>query len=148
MLSLEVSGQPLDISKDISISISLKNPMFNEIGDYTFPFKLPASRRNKAILGWKSRIENTRDIHEEFPISVLWNGIELFSGQLRPKLCNDTTYEATMFFERGNFNWQIKSLILNQVDLGQRNFDLADDAIAFINSCLTQVYPEIIWLSR
>jgi len=143
MLSIEVNGQSLDIAKDISISLSLKNPMFNEIGDFAFPFKLPASRRNKSILGWKSRIENTRDIHEQFPTSVLWNGIELFSGELRPTLCNDTTYEATLYFERGNFNWQIKDLVLNQIDLGYRTFNTADEAIIFINSCLTQVYPEV-----
>src|ERR1035438_4839830 len=122
MLSIEVSGQVLDIPKDFSVSVDLKNPMFNEIGDYTFPFKIPSTPRNKSILGWKSRIESSRSIWEEFSGSILWNGIILFSGQLRAKLCNDTTYEVTLFVERGNFNWEIKNLWLNQMDLGHRYF--------------------------
>ena len=143
MLSIEVTGQVLDIPKDFTITVDLKNPMFNEIGDYSFPFKLPATPVNKAILGWKSRIENTRSIWEEFSATILWNGLTLFSGQLRSKLCNDLTYEVTLFIERGNFNWEIKNIALNEMDLGHRLFNTEAEGMAFINTCLPLFYPDI-----
>ena len=85
MLSLEVNGAALDLPKEFSLTLNLKSPMFNDIGDYSFPFKIPSTDRNKSILGWKHRIESARDQYEFYDGSLLFNTSVIFSGQVRIK---------------------------------------------------------------
>ena len=46
MLSILIADQSLDLSDDFSISLNLKSPIFNDVGDYSFPFKVPSTPRN------------------------------------------------------------------------------------------------------
>ena len=77
MLSILIADQPLDLTYDFSVSLNLKSPIFNDIGDYSFPFKVPVTARNMAILGWKNRVAASRSIYETCTGSFSWNGIVL-----------------------------------------------------------------------
>ena len=48
MLSILIAEQSLDLSDDFSVSLNLKSPIFNDVGDYSFPFKVPSSKGKEA----------------------------------------------------------------------------------------------------
>ena len=143
MLSLLIADQPLDLSDDFSVSLNLKSPLFNDVGDYSFPFKVPATPRNMAILGWKNRIASSRSIYESYEGSFRWNGILLFRGQVRIKSAGEKTFEGILYINKGNFNYEVKDLMLNRVDLGLKEFANDQDAINYFNWSLTHFYPEV-----
>lgn len=143
MLSIVIADQHLDLSDDFSVSLNLKSPIFNDIGDYSFPFKVPSTARNMAILGWKNRIASTRSIYESFEGSIRWNGIILYSGQIRIKTASDKTFEGTLYVNKGNFNYEVKDLILTSIDFGMTSFPGDDQAMDYFNWSLTHFYPEV-----
>ena len=118
------------------------SPLFNEIGDHSYPFNLPATPRNKIILNWKHRVENSSDKYEFFKASVLWQGIELFSGSLRISKAG-LSYEGTLYIDKGNFNWEIKNRMLHELNLGNLPFTSNEEAMAYYNSTLDKVYPQV-----
>ena len=142
MLSLLIADQPLDLSEDFSVSLNLKSPLFNDVGDYSFPFKVPATVRNMAILGWKNRIASTRSIYETYEGCLRWNGIDLYKGQVRIKTAGEKTFEGILYINKGNFNYEVKDLMLDRVDLGVKMFASDQEAINYMNWSLSRFYPE------
>jgi len=143
MLSILIADQPLDLSDDFSVSLNLKSPLFNDVGDYSYPFKVPVTARNKAILGWKNRIAASQSIYETYEGSFRWNGIVLFKGQVRIKTAGEKTFEGILYINKGNFNYEVKDLMMNRVDLGLKEFASDQDAINYFNWSLTHFYPEV-----
>ena len=143
MLSILIADQPLDLSDDFSVSLNLKSPIFNDVGDYSFPFKVPSTARNMSILGWKNRLSSTRSIYETFDGSIRWNGIVLFVGQIKIKTASDKTFEGTLYINKGNFNYEVKDLFLNRIDLGMKSFASDQEAENYFNWSLTHFYPEV-----
>lgn len=143
MLSIVIADQQLDLSDDFSVSLNLRSPIFNDVGDYSFPFKVPSTARNMAILGWKNRIASTRSIYESFEGSIRWNGMILYSGQIRIKTASDKTFEGTLYINKGNFNYEVKDLILTSIDFGMTSFPGDDQAMDYFNWSLTHFYPEV-----
>ena len=78
MLSILIADKSLDLSDDFSVSLNLKSPIFNDVGDYSFPFKVPSTARNMSILGWKNRLASKRSIYETYEGSIRWNGMVLY----------------------------------------------------------------------
>ncbi|MCX6248351.1 MAG: hypothetical protein NTW10_11515 [Bacteroidetes bacterium] len=143
MLSIVIADQPLDLSDDFSVSLNLKSPIFNEVGDYSFPFKVPSTSRNRSILGWKNRLASTQNIYEMFEGSIRWNGMILYSGQIKVKTASDKTFEGTLYVNKGNFNYEAKGLILNSIDFGMMNFASDDLAMDYFNWSITRFNPEV-----
>jgi len=143
MLSILIADQSLDLSNDFSVSLNLKSPIFNDVGDYSFPFKVPSTPRNMSILGWKNRLASKRSIYETYEGSIRWNGMVLYTGQIKIKTANDKSFEGTLYINKGNFNYEIKDLLLNRVDLGTKSFPSDQDAVNYFNWSLTHFYPEV-----
>jgi hypothetical protein len=143
MLTILIGAQPLDLSDDFSVSLNLKSPLFNDVGDYSFPFKVPATARNMAILGWKNRIASSNSIYETYDGSIRWNGIVLYTGQIRIKSASDKSFEGTLYINKGNFNYEVKDLFLNRIDLGLKEFASDNQAMDYFNWSLTRFYPEL-----
>ena len=122
MLSIQIANQPLDLSDDFSVSLNLKSPLFNDVGDYSFPFKVPTTPKNMSILGWKNRIASTQSVYDTFDGSIRWNGIVLYKGQIKIKTASDKTFEGTLYINKGDFNYEVKDLILSSIDFGMKNF--------------------------
>jgi len=141
MLSIEVNGIPLDLPEDFSATLNLKSPLFNTIGDYTFPFKLPATPKNVAALNWTHRIESNRDQFQYISADLLFSGLLIFSGSIRLKKADDKTYQGSLFVERGNFNFEIKDKELNVVDYGSMTFESENDVLDYLTSTLDRLYP-------
>ena len=103
MLALFVNDKALDISGEISITLKFSSPVFNQIGDYTYPFKLPATPLNVSILGYKHRIETANNPWEVFNAILQWNGVIILKGTLRILNAQADLYEATLFMDKGDF---------------------------------------------
>lgn len=142
MLSILVNDQSLDLSEDFSVSLNLKSPIFSSVGDYSFPFRVPSTDRNRSILGWKNRITSTRDIYETFSGSLRWNGTTLFSGQVKVRSAGEKSFEGTLYMNKGNFNYEIKNQLLHRLDLGMMTFPDDQSAINYFNWSLGRFYPE------
>ena len=143
MLSLVVNGTALDLPKEFSLTLNLKSPMFNDIGDYSFPFKIPSTDRNKSILGWKHRIESTSDQYEFYDGSLLFNGSVIFSGQVRIKEANLQFYEGALYVQNGSFNYKIKEAYLDEQALGEMHWRGEDLALAYYNDVRNHSYPDV-----
>jgi len=142
MLSIHVKDDQLDLPDDFSVSLALSSPIFNAIGDYSFPFKIPSTWRNKAILGWKNRVASTRSVYETYDGSMRWNGMVMYRGTIRVTIADDSSYEGTLIFDKGNFNYDVKDLMLNQFDYGMMNFANEADALTYFNWTLNHFYPD------
>ena len=142
MLSLKVNEQNVDLGDDFSFTMNLKSPMFNDIGNYSYPFRIPATPRNAIILEFAHRLENTADPFIERQARFEWNGITLFSGMARLKTAGSEAYEGTIFDSSGDFYYQLKNRSLQHLDMGEMVFDSENDAIAYLSSTLNKYYPD------
>ncbi|MFZ4569759.1 MAG: hypothetical protein ACOYM0_01360 [Bacteroidales bacterium] len=144
MLSLKIEGKNVDLPADFQVTLNLKSPIFEDVGSYTYPFKLPNSRRNAILFGFRHKVANTADIHHEFPASFYWNGNVFFSGTAKMKLMATNSFEGYMLEGNGNFNYQRKKIDLRNIDFGSINFETEYLRLAYINSCAKKAYPESI----
>ena len=142
MLSLIVNDQIVDLSSDISISMNLKSPIFNELGSYSYPFHLPFTDRNKKILKFHHRIEGVNSPYEVFRGILLWKGITIFQGSLKCQISNTKGFECTLYQGEGDFYYQLQNRSLRQIDMGEIVMTEAA-ALAYFNSCYGKCYPEV-----
>lgn len=143
MLTLIINEQPVDLGDDFSFTMNLKSPLFNETGNYSYPFRLPATSRNAILLGFPHRAENTLDPFVERPARFEWNGITLFSGTALLKSAASGYYEGTIFEGSGDFYYQLKNRHLQQIDMGEKAFSTEAQAISYLTGTLTQYYPQV-----
>ena len=143
MLSLKISDQNVDLSDDFSITMNLKSPMFGDVGSYSYPFKLPNTPRNASVLGFRHRVENTTDIYREDKGMFLWNRINLFQGTVTLKTLNSKLFEGSILEGQGDFNYQRKKLLLQDINFGEALwFVNTEEKMAYINACKNTVYPD------
>jgi|GEM_PF-4972091 len=85
MLELLVNGKALDFYRDTSIPLELNNFVFQGINElfksHSYNFNLPKSKNNQRILGFPEMLDTDSD-SETVVCTVLWNGIEIFEGDL------------------------------------------------------------------
>ncbi|MCX6305536.1 MAG: hypothetical protein NT040_11260 [Bacteroidetes bacterium] len=142
MLALFVNDKSLDLSNDISITLKFSSPVFNSIGDYTYPFKLPATPLNVSVLGFKHRIENSLDPFQVFDANLQWNGVILLKGTLRILNAQSDLYEATLFMDKGDFVYRRKYMTLQDVDFGSLSWNSEAERLDYFNSIRNQYYPQ------
>ncbi len=142
MLSLIVNDKQLDVSNDISITLKFSSPVFNEIGDYTYPFKLPATALNVSILGYKHRVENSLDPFQVFEAILQWNGVVILKGTLRILNAQSDLYEATLYMDKGDFVYRRKNWTLQDVDYGALSWETESERLSWMNDIRNQYYPQ------
>jgi hypothetical protein len=142
MLTLFVNNTSLDLSKDVSITLKFSSPIFNTIGDHTYPFKLPATPLNVSVLGFKHRIENATDPFQVFDASLEWNGILILKGTLRILKAQSDFYEATLYMDKGDFFYRRKLMTLQDIDYGELEWSNVNEKMAYFNDCRNYSYPE------
>lgn len=142
MITLKVAGQSLEIPDDFSISLNGKSPVFNEMGSYTYPFKVKYTPRNAAILNFLNRPQNTRSIYKEFPAEIYYKNILWMQGTLKLKAASNTTFDCVFYPGEGEFYYQMKNKNLQDFDYGGETFNTENDAINWINNGMSEVYPQ------
>lgn len=143
MLCLKINDQNVDLGDDFSFTMNLKSPLFNEIGNYSYPFRIPATPRNAILLGFPHRLEGVAQPYVERQARFEWNGLTLFCGTARLKTAGATAYEGVIFDSTGDFYYQIKNRSLQQLDMGEKVFASENEAIMYLSNTLNRFYPEV-----
>jgi len=142
MLSLKIDGQPVDLPNDFSVTMNLKSPAFNEVGSYSYPFKIPNTPRNSIVLGFRHRIPSTNDPYSSNYGEFMWKQSRLFSGSVKMKLFNNSYFEGNIIDGNGDFNYSRKLDYLQDIDFGEIIFNNENEKISYVNSCAGKVYPD------
>jgi len=140
MLSIKIDDRALDLPDDVSVTLKFLSPLFNAVGYYSFPFTVPGTPKNKSILGWKHRVENSRDKDESFSAGMFWENYKMFAGTIRITSATASKYEIEFYLERGDFNFLIKDIILNELDLGYEIFEDIGDFLLYANLTTRKLY--------
>lgn len=141
MISIKVNGNSLELPDDFSLSLNAKSPVFNEMGSYTYPFKVKYSPRNAAILNFMNRPQNAGSIYSEFSAEIYFNNILWMQGTLKLKIANNTAFDCVFYPGEGEFYYQMKNKNLQDFDYGGKDFSTENDAINWINDGKPDVYP-------
>ncbi len=112
MIRIQHNDQNLDLGK-ISMTFSFSNPMFSDNAfneGYSFPFKLPITARNIAVLNNSDRLDN-RVLGKKFQVKIYIQNTFAFSGVLIIKT-----------YSNGQFNCHFNSSGLNlKKDMRDKN---------------------------
>ncbi|MCX6266726.1 MAG: hypothetical protein NTW16_05125, partial [Bacteroidetes bacterium] len=141
MLSLLVNNQSLDLSADVSITLKFSSPIFNTIGDYTYPFKIPATSKNIAALGFVHRVENFGNVNKSYDAILLSDGITILKGSLRILKAQADFYEASFYMDKGDFSFKRQKATLQDFDFGTMTFASEGAKLVYMNNCKNTVYP-------
>jgi len=143
MLSFFINEQPVDLSPDFSITLNFKSPMFNDIGSFTYPIKLPFTPRNASILNFKHRIENKGNPYQEFPCRIQFD-CHSITGIFKCRISNvQNGYEGSVYLMNGDFYYGIKDLNLRKIDMGKLLFPDIATALTWINDSQSKYYPDV-----
>ena len=143
MIALKVDSQPLDMADDFSLTLKFTSPVFNSVGDHSYPFKIPATPRNQKILGWKHRVENAADAFREYDAALEVYGILIQTGSLKIRKASADTYEGTLYMSKGDFFYRLKKDTMQDIDFNAPfDFESEEDKIVYINYLADKTYPE------
>ncbi len=142
MLTLKINGETVDLPNDFSVTMNLKSPIFNDPGNYSYPFRLPITPRNSIRIGFRQRVENTSNVYEDFDGELQWNGISLFSGTVKLKNLNSKIIEGYILDGSGDFNYRRKNTMLHELDFGVMEWAEEYFKMDYFNTLANKVYPE------
>jgi hypothetical protein len=143
MLGLQIDGNNMYLGDDFSFTMNLKSSVFNDMGGYTYPFKIPNTPNNSRILGFRHRVESTTNVYGSGAGMFTWNGHPLFSGSLKMKILNDKSLEGALIDYTSDFYLKAKSIQLQQFDYGEMTFATEADAISYMEGTSHNVYPQV-----
>lgn len=121
MIGLRYRGELLDLNPNASLSFELNNLVFSSSnsnslpGSFSFPFEMPATAHNRLLLDFPDRIDNASPFLITGAVEVLFNGVVLFSGNLK---VTEASAERIKVYIVANPLANMKSVPLNQLDLG------------------------------
>ncbi len=150
MLRIVVSGENIDIFSNTSIALKLKNPAFDDnsiLGSYSFPFKIPASNKNRRIFDFPERIEKIGVVSKEFAAQVFFDGLLMLDcGIVIKKIESNNYYDSYIKAGVGYYNSQIQEKTLKDLDLGGQyvfeGLQAHTDKMNYISACIFNEYPE------
>lgn len=121
MIGLRYKGEYLDVDPGASLSWEMNNLLFSSSdssklpGSFSFPFTLPATARNRALLNYPDRIDNAAPFLIEETVTLHNNGLVLFSGIL--KVTEASVEQIKVYIVVNPLN-AVKQTPLNELDLG------------------------------
>ncbi len=135
----------LDTYQDFSFSITLTNPMFNDVGSHSIPFSIPASGHNLKIFGFPARIERYTEFkNKEYPFYIYAEGLHILTGMLVVTSAVPDSIECYFKSGNGDFWSAIKGKYLTDLELGESpEFATMADAQAYMEDSTTKAYPEM-----
>lgn len=144
MLDIRVDNQSLDLG-NVSITFELLSPVFNAIGSYSYPFTIPATEKNKRILGFRNRVNVFVTGEASFGCEVFLNNILWKCCKMTMNEFNNDIFKLFLVADEGYFYNNIKDVPLKQIDLGGERLiydyiDLADLDEMFSN-VYNNLYP-------
>lgn len=143
MIGLRYNDQFLDVDTAFSLSWEQINMVFQGSdssklpGSFSFPFTIPASDRNRALLNYPERIDNASPFIIEGLVYVMYDGKVIFQGTMKVTEANKKTIKVYVV---ANPLTEIKQIPINELDLGgDRSF--ADEAAVLAHAKDTAENP-------
>jgi hypothetical protein len=135
----------LDTYQDFSFSITLTNPMFNDVGSHSIPFSIPASGHNLKIFGFPARIERYTEFkNKEYPFYIYAEGLHILTGMLVVTSAVPDSIECYFKSGNGDFWSAIKGKYLTDIELGESpEFATMTDAELYMKQSTVKAYPEV-----
>ena len=80
-LAFLANGKPLAVKEDASVSIELKNPLFNDNEMFSYPVELPIEGNRHFLKNVDDASSDIRPVsYEHTPMQIIADGISLASG--------------------------------------------------------------------
>ena len=80
-LTILANGKPLTLKEDASISIELKNPLFNDVEMFSYPVELPMEGNRHILKNVDDVSSDIRPVsYEHTPMQIIADGVPLASG--------------------------------------------------------------------
>ncbi len=121
MLKITISGEPLDLPKDIALSLIFENPMF--VTDriptaHSVSSSLPPTDRNLRLLGHPERINRKNRLREFEGIRVYFDSVMFLKGVL---VMTEFDQDIKFFIRGAIFSEEMKAPI-NEADMDTYSF--------------------------
>ncbi len=114
MLQIKINNEFLDLG-DYSVTFELLNPIFNDVGSFSYPFTLPLSPKNKNILQNPERLHKSLNANKYFDASIFLKGQPWKTGRLILRESTKTTIKANFVVGEGGYFNKIKDLNLHEL---------------------------------
>lgn len=116
MLDLRINNISLFLPNDLEFTLSRENPLFNQRGDYSYPFTVPYDP-NKVAFGNIREIE-ANDPNLPLTFDLFWFDELKLSGIVPSFYMRDGNIELTLISGRTSFNYLSKKKYINEIDMG------------------------------
>lgn len=118
-IEILVAGKVLDLNEGTSVTMVFNNSLLDtEVlqGSYSLPFNLPATARNRTILGFPEVIESLTDLSTEIDCEFRY---EVFVMQAKMKVrdAKPAGYTVNLFTDIGAVAEKLKTLKLTDLEL-------------------------------
>lgn len=135
----------LDVYHDISFSVKLTNPMFNDIGSHSVPFNVPASAHNLKVFGFPNRIERYTEIkNHQYPMYIYAEGLNILTGVLVITSADPSSIECYFKSGNGDFWSVVKGKSLKDVDMGKSPLFVNQwEPYEYVSSSTYKKFPEM-----
>jgi len=120
MIALLINGQALDLEDSTRAQLNFHNSAFDDdiiIGDYSLPFTIPLSPRNRKVLGFSDMV-NLAGRMWSYPCILLKGTIPLISGFFEVTEVNKKTRTATGNIRYGLAGLTVTDMLLKDIDYG------------------------------
>lgn len=120
MIGLRYKEQFLDVDPSASLGFELNNLILSNSdssklpGSFSFPFTLPGTAKNRAMLNYPERIDNSKPLIREDEVGVYFQGILIFKGTIK---VTNAGADIKVYII-ANPTAQLKDIPLNELDLG------------------------------
>lgn len=148
MIGIRYKDNFLDVSPGAVLNWEMNNLLFSTSdstkinGAFSFPFELPATAHNRALLGFPDRIDNANVFIQDVSIQVTYDSQAVFVGTLKVTDASSGKIEAYIVI---NPLLELKQTPLDEIDLGGDRifgsaYELKADALASANAPLDYDY--------
>lgn len=114
MLQIKINNEFLDLGQ-FSITFELLNPIFNDVGSFSYPFTIPLSPKNRTILQYPDRLHKSLVPQKYFDASIYVNGLPWKTGRLILREAGETTVKANFVVGEGGYFNKINDLNLHEL---------------------------------
>ena len=123
MLSIEVNNQLIDLGK-LSMNLEINNPLFSFMdgsrGQFSYPFTLPWTRKNKRVFKHGDLLESlSDDLNGYYDATIYLQGIAYLTGEIHLRSSNESSFKITFSGQTAVLSNTIGGTLLTDIDLGQ-----------------------------
>ena len=137
MIRLLIDGLAVDLAANASVSVKRRSPAYlgekAEVipGDYTFPFTLPLTAKNRRALRYPQRLDNQEPLPTELPAQLYVGPDLLLNG--RVKVQRATARTADVFLYRNPLA-KLSDVLLNETEQGTVGAGSASELAALMKA--------------